>query len=266
MSGGRGGKPRFGGARPGRADGRVAPGKARPHRGSDSGATNAGDAFDLRATRRAAESTYAGIVRLVEAARRSKAPMARLADRFAMVFLAVTAALAGGAWLLTADPDPRARGAGRGDAVPADPRGAGSDRGGGVPGGEAGVLVKGGKALETLARTRALVLDKTGTLTRGRAQLVEVRPEEGIAADEVLRLGASLDQASKHVMAQAIVAAARSAASRWPSRRDVVEMPGEGLEGTVEGRSVVIGGRRFVAGGSEPRATGLRGACGSMVT
>ena len=63
-----------------------------------SGTTNVGDAFDLTATRRAAESTYAGIVRLVEAAQRSRAPMSRLADRYAIVFLAVTVALAGAAW------------------------------------------------------------------------------------------------------------------------------------------------------------------------
>ena len=69
-----------------------------------SGVTNVGDAFDLSATHRAAESTYAGIVRLIEAARRSKAPMARLADRFAMAFLAVTVVLAGGAWLWSGDP------------------------------------------------------------------------------------------------------------------------------------------------------------------
>ena len=69
-----------------------------------SGSLNAGDAFELTASRRAAESTYAGIVRLIEAAQRAKAPMARLADRFAMVFLAVTVVLAGGAWLVTTDP------------------------------------------------------------------------------------------------------------------------------------------------------------------
>src|SRR6516162_5276708 len=69
-----------------------------------SGATNVGEAFHLLTTRRAAESTYAGIVRLVEAAQRSRAPMARLADRYAMVFLAATIALAGASWLWSADP------------------------------------------------------------------------------------------------------------------------------------------------------------------
>ncbi|MEQ8365072.1 MAG: heavy metal translocating P-type ATPase, partial [Roseicyclus sp.] len=69
-----------------------------------SGSTNAGEAFDLKATRRAADSTYAGIVRLVEAAQQSKAPMARLADRYSLLFLAVTVVLATGAWWFTGDP------------------------------------------------------------------------------------------------------------------------------------------------------------------
>jgi len=65
---------------------------------------NASDAFDLTASRRAADSTYAGIIRLVEAAQQVKAPMVRLADRFAMVFLAITVVMAGGVWLWIGDP------------------------------------------------------------------------------------------------------------------------------------------------------------------
>ena len=79
--------------------GEAMPVRLSPATSAMSGATNAGDAFDLNATRRAAdESTYAGIVRLVEAAQRSKAPMSRLADRYSLVFLAVTVMLAGAAW------------------------------------------------------------------------------------------------------------------------------------------------------------------------
>jgi heavy metal translocating P-type ATPase len=213
-----------------------------------SGSTNAGDAFDLSVTRRAVESTYAGIVRLVDAAQRSKAPMARLADRFAMVFLAVTAAIAGATWLWSGDPI-RALAV----LVVATPCPlilavpvaivSGVSRAA-----KAGVLVKGGQALETLARVKALVIDKTGTLTYGRARLVEIRPEPGFSAKELLRLGASLDQASKHAIARAIVAEATERQLPLSVPAAVAETPGEGLEGTVDGRSVVIGGRRFVAG------------------
>jgi heavy metal translocating P-type ATPase len=212
-----------------------------------SGSINAGGVFDLRATHRAAESTYAGIVRLVEAAQRSKAPMARLADRFAMVFLAVTAALAGGAWFWTEDPI-RALAV----LVIATPCPlilavpvaivSGVSRAA-----KAGVLVKGGSALETLSRVRALVIDKTGTLTHGRARVIEIRAEPGFAANEVLRLGASLDQVSKHVIARAIVAEAKQRALRLSVPAAVVETPGEGVVGEVDGRSVIVGGRTFVA-------------------
>jgi heavy metal translocating P-type ATPase len=211
-----------------------------------SGSTNAGDAFDLSVTHRAAESTYAGIVRLVEAARRSKAPMARLADRFAIVFLAVTAAIAAAAWFWTGDPI-RALAV----LVVATPCPlilavpvaivSGVSRAA-----KLGVLVKGGKALEALSRVRVLVIDKTGTLTHGRARIIEIRPEPGFAANEVLRLGASLDQASKHVIARAIVAEARQRGLPLSVPEAVVETPGDGVAGKVDGRSVIVGGRTFV--------------------
>src|ERR1700739_3416137 len=137
-----------------------------------SGATNVGEAFHLLTTRRAAESTYAGIVRLVEAAQRSRAPMSRLPAVVALVFLGLTCALAGGAWVLTGDPI-RAVAV----LVVATPCPlilavpvaivSGLSRAA-----RHGVLVKGGKALETLARVRSLVIDKTGTLTHGHARVV----------------------------------------------------------------------------------------------
>nr|HRO16032.1 HAD-IC family P-type ATPase [Paracoccus sp. (in: a-proteobacteria)] len=132
-----------------------------------SGATNAGEAFDLAAIRRAEDSTYAGIVRLVEEAQRSKAPMSRLADRWSLGFLAVTVTLALAAWWFTGDPIravavlvvatpcplilavPVALVAGLSRAA------------------HFGVLIKGAGPLETMARIRTLVIDKTGTLTDG---------------------------------------------------------------------------------------------------
>ena len=174
-----------------------------------SGSTNAGDAFDLIASRRAAESTYAGIVRLVEAAQRSKAPMSRLADRIALAFLALTVVIAGGAWLSTGDPI-RAVAV----LVVATPCPlilavpvaiiSGLSRAA-----KLGVLIKGGKALEVLARIRTVVIDKTGTLTEGRARVVAMRSAPGVSTGDLLRIAASLDQASKHSVAQALVSEAR---------------------------------------------------------
>jgi len=210
-----------------------------------SGSTNVGDAFDLTAARGAAESTYAGIVRLVEAAQRAKAPMARLADRYAMFFLVVTVVMAAGAWAWTGDairavavlvvatPCPLIL------AVPV------AIVSGLSRAAKHGVLVKGGKALETLARIRSLVIDKTGTLTHGRAHVVSVEAA-GFAAEEVVRIAASLDQASKHIIAQAIVAEAVKRRLRLAVPIAVVEEPGEGIEGIVDGRRVIVGGLGFV--------------------
>jgi heavy metal translocating P-type ATPase len=211
-----------------------------------SGTTSVGTAFTLTATRPAAESAYARIVQLVAAAQRSKAPMSRLADRFAIIFLVVTLAVAGGAWLVTgnplralavlvvATPCPLIL------AVPV------AIVSGVSRCAKAGLLVKGGAALEALARVRVVVLDKTGTLTEGQAALAAIHVTDILPADEVLRQAASLDQASNHVVAEAIVTAARERGLRLSLPTDIVESPGTGIEGTVEGCRVVVGGRRFV--------------------
>jgi len=212
-----------------------------------SGSTNAGEAFDLIAARPAKDSTYAGIVRLVEEAQRSRAPMSRLADQWSLGFLAVTVGLAFAAWWFTGDPI-RAVAV----LVVATPCPlilavpvalvAGVSRAA-----HFGVLVKGAGALEAMARVRTLVMDKTGTLTDGRPRIVSFDLDVNMGVDEVLRLAAALDQASKHPTAQAIVAAARARGLSLPVPSQVTEIPGEGLIGRVEDRAVVIGGHGFVA-------------------
>jgi heavy metal translocating P-type ATPase len=211
-----------------------------------SGSTNTGEAFDLVASHHASESTYAGIVRLVEEAQRSKAPMSRLADRFAILFLGVTVLIAGLAWYSTEDPIravavlvvatpcplilavPIALVSGLSRAA------------------RFGVLIKGGKAIEALARVYSLVIDKTGTLTDGRAQVVSVNVRDYLAPDHILRIAASLDQASKHIIAQTLVIEARNRKLQLSTPSDVVETAGEGIEGSIEGFNVVVGGIHFV--------------------
>ena len=203
-----------------------------------SGARSLDTAFDMVATRPASESTYAGIVRLVQAAQAAKAPMVRLADRYALVFLFVTVALAGGTWYLTGDhirmlavlvsatpcplilAVPVAIIAGMGKAA------------------RRGVLMKGGPVLETMARAVNLVIDKTGTLTRGRAELGGIIPAAHWQADEMLRLAASLEQASAHVTAASIVAAAQARGLTLAYPQDVHERePGTALAAlAVSGR------------------------------
>ena len=111
-----------------------------------------------------------------------------------------------------------------------------------------GILIKGGRAIEMLARVRVLVIDKTGTLTVGQAKIAATRVVDGVDADEVLRLAASLDQASKHIIGQTIVAAAHAKGRSLAIPTDVVETAGEGIAGRVEGRDVLVGGLRYVAG------------------
>jgi heavy metal translocating P-type ATPase len=210
-----------------------------------SGTTAVEKPFDLVALRPAADSAYAGIVRLVEMAQASKAPSVRLADRYALWFLAFTLLLSGGAWIWTGDPI-RALAV----LVVATPCPlilavpvaiiAGISRAA-----KMGVLVKGGDALEALARARVAVLDKTGTLTHGHAELRDIWAAPGFEADEVLRLAASLDQASAHVMATALIDAARARDLRLSTPTDIQEQAGSGLVGSVDGKAVAVGGTNF---------------------
>ncbi|MEO9297728.1 heavy metal translocating P-type ATPase [Devosia alba] len=227
-----------------------------------SGSTLMGAPFDLLVSRPAAESTYAGIVRLVEAAQDSKAPMTRLADRYAIWFLVLTVAMAGAAWGLTMDPL-RALAV----LVVATPCPlilavpvaiiSGMSRTARI-----GVLVKHGGMLEALAKVETAVLDKTGTLTGGHPEVTDIRTIAGVTADQVLRTAASLDQASSHVVAAALVQAASAAGLRLATPGDVVETAGEGLIGQVDSRPTLVGGHGFVTdqltqGSFADLATGL---------
>ncbi|MFC6788901.1 heavy metal translocating P-type ATPase [Methylobacterium komagatae] len=231
-----------------------------------SGAVNVGTPFTLFAERPAAESTYAGIVRLVEAARARKAPMARMADRFGLAFLVVTLLLAAGAWTATGDPL-RALAV----LVVATPCPlilavpvalvSGLSRTASV-----GVLVKGGGALEALARMRVLVIDKTGTLTDGTARLAGTQAIGRFGAEEALRLAAALDQASGHPIARTLVEEAHRRGLTLPQPGHVVETPGEGLSGLVDDRRVLVGARRLMEshGIAFPAATGSEAAAATV--
>ena len=210
-----------------------------------SGSVNVGELFEFTVTRRATESTYAGIVRLVEQARNQKAPMSRLADRYAVAFLIATIALALAAALASGDPVravavlvvatpcplilavPVALVAGVSTAA------------------RQGILVKGAKALERMGSIRALVVDKTGTITTGLPTLVAI--EAQCPDDELLRLAASLDQASTHSLAKTITAEAARRKIPLSLPEQVTEAPGDGIEGLVDGQHVRLGGSRYVA-------------------
>ena len=211
-----------------------------------SGSSSLDMAFDMTVVRPASESTYSGIVRLVQAAQQAKAPMVRLADRFALWFLALTVLLAGGTWIVTgehlrmlavlvsATPCPLIL------AVPV------AIISGISKAARRGVLVKGGPVLETLARASVLVIDKTGTLTEGRAKLVDIHVSGRRKPDEILRLAASLDQASGHVIAASVVDAAAARGLTLSMPNHAKETGGAGIEGRVDGKQVIVGGSDFV--------------------
>ncbi len=212
-----------------------------------SGTANAGDAFELRATRRAGDSAYAALVALVREAEGRRATFARMADRYAAFFLPLTLLIAGGAWAISGDPI-RALAV----LVVATPCPlilaapiafvAGLSRAAHI-----GVIVKGGVAIERLGDARTVLLDKTGTLTLGIPALERVIALKDIPREELLRLAASLDQLSGHVLAAAIVRQADQEAIALARPEQVREAPGQGIEGVVNGRRVLVGSAAWLA-------------------
>jgi heavy metal translocating P-type ATPase len=238
-----------------------------------SGTINAGDAFDVQATQTAENSTFTNIIRLVQAAQNSKAPASRMADRYALLFVPLSLAIAGVAWALTGDPlralavvvvatpCPLIL------AVPVAIVSAMSRCA------QHGVLVKHGGALEKLAQAKTMFFDKTGTLTAGVAKLVSIKTDSSLPQNEVLRLAASVEQMSGHVIAQAVVHAARERGLQLSVATEVTEKPGAGLSGRVDGRQVDVGGYEYVLGSRQQspwaeslaRHIGLEGAAAVFV-
>jgi heavy metal translocating P-type ATPase len=206
-----------------------------------SGTSNAGEVFELRAIRPAAESAYSAVVRLVQEAESRKAPFVRLADRYAIFFLPITAVVAGVAWAVSGDPE-RALAvfvvATPCPLILAAPIAfvSGISRAA-----KAGVIVKGGGVIEQLGRARTVLLDKTGTLTLGTPEVAHVDVYDGTGAEELVRLAASLDQLSAHPLAEALVhhAVGEGLPLSFPER--VTEEPGRGIAGVVDGRRVAAG-------------------------
>lgn len=217
-----------------------------------SGIVNVGHPVQLLATAPAAESTYAGVIRLVTSAQTAAAPFVRMADRLAFWFVPLALALAGFAWwfngtpvaavavLVVATPCPLLL------AVPI------AIIGGVSQCAKRGVVVKGGAALEQLAAGRVLLFDKTGTLTAGRPEVVHIALAPQRTEAEVLRVAASLDQMSPHVLATAVVNAARKRDLQISMPSEVSEVHGQGVQGCVEGVRVRIGRPSWILAEDEP--------------
>ena len=233
-----------------------------------SGSANVDGALTVRATATARESQYARIVALVRSAQESKAPLQRVADRYAVWFTPVTLAVcavayfASGDWhrvlavLAVATPCPLIL------ATPVAVIG-GINRAA-----RRHIIMRHGTALERLGTATVAVFDKTGTITIGKPRVRRVIPLNGLGPDAVLRLAGAVERTSGHLLARTLVDAAEAGGLALPPARDVVEVPGRGVAGTVDGHRVVVGARSFVipqtmGGGAtalaaEPADAGLR--------
>jgi Cu+-exporting ATPase len=222
------------------------------------GTLNTSGSFVMEAERVGSETMLAQIVKLVSEAQRSRAPMQRLADKVSGYFVpavVVAAMLAFLCWTLFG-PEPRlANGLVAAVAVLiiACPCALGLATPMSIMiavgrGAHAGVLVRNAEALETLAKVDTLVVDKTGTLTVGKPQVIQTwtAPSSGVSEAEMLRLAASLERASEHPLAAAIVASAQEKGIALAEPDDFRSTGGLGVQGRVSGRLVAVGSQEYL--------------------
>jgi Cd2+/Zn2+-exporting ATPase/Cu+-exporting ATPase len=200
----------------------------------------------IRATHVGADTTFGRIVKMVEEAEVHRAEVQRLADRFSAYYLPVVVGLAALTFLIRRDPlataavmvvacscsfalaTPIAMLASIGAAA------------------RRGLLIKGGRYLEVLARADVLLLDKTGTLTLGRPEITDILPLNGVSADDALALAASAERYSEHPLAEATRAAAREHGIPLGEPEDFEAIPGRGVRARVDGHIVAVGSPRMI--------------------
>jgi Cu+-exporting ATPase len=220
------------------------------------GTLNGSGTFIFRAQRVGADTLLAQIVRMVNEAQRTRAPIQRLADRASSWFVpavVLVAAIAFVAWAI-AGPEPRLAYAlvsavstliiacpcALGLATPMSVM-VGTGRGA-----QAGVLIRNAEALEALEKVDTLVVDKTGTLTEGKPRLMTSRAVGAVDERTLLQLAASLERASEHPLASAIVAAAQQQGVSLLPASDFEFLPGQGVTGVVAGRKIAVGNARLI--------------------
>jgi Cd2+/Zn2+-exporting ATPase/Cu+-exporting ATPase len=200
----------------------------------------------MRVTHVGADTTFGRVIKMVEDAEDHRADVQRFADKFTAYYLPVVAGIAALTFLIRRDPlataavlvvacscsialaTPIAMLASIGAAA------------------KRGLLIKGGKYLEALARADVLLLDKTGTLTLGQPQITDVIPLNGLLESEILALAASAERYSEHPLAEAVRAAARAQNITLTEPRDFEAIPGHGVRARVNGNLVALGNRRLI--------------------
>jgi Cu+-exporting ATPase len=221
------------------------------------GTVNGTGSLIMRAEKVGAETMLARIVALVAEAQRSRAPIQRIADRVAGIFVPAVVAVAAAAfigWAIWGPPPALAYGllAAVSVLIIACPCALGlatpmSIQVGVGKGASAGVLIRSAEALERMERVDTLVVDKTGTLTAGKPRVTAVVPAPGVEEAELLRDAASLEQASEHPLAAAIAAAAQARGLALEAPAEFQSVTGQGVSGRIGGRLVVLGNAGLMA-------------------
>ena len=212
--------------------------------------------FVMRAEKVGSETALAQIVRLVEEAQGSKAPMQRLVDTISSYFVPAVlglAALTFGAWLVAGPSPILALTAAISVLIIACPCALGLATPTAIMVGtgkaaENGILVRGGEALETTRKIDAIVMDKTGTLTQGKPSVTKLVPADGFTEEDLLRLAAAAEVGSEHPFAGAIVARAEEAGLDLPKAEAFESITGKGVKAVVDGREVLVGNRAMMEG------------------
>lgn len=212
-----------------------------------SGGANGQAAVVLLVKRAAKDSQYQQIVSLVESAAASTSPMVRLADRIALPFTAVAFVIAGVAWLVSGDPVRFAEVLVVATPCPLIIAAPVAFMAGMSRSAREGAIVKSSATLEKFHRAQAFAFDKTGTLTQGEPSLVEVLAPGAIEPDELLRLAASAEQFSAHVLAAAVIKAATGRGLVLAGSMDAEESTANGVTANIDGHTVVVGKRSFIS-------------------
>lgn len=223
-----------------------------------SGSTSIDGAVTIRAAHTAADSQYEQIIKLVRSAAASQAPFVRLADRYSIPFTILAFMIGGAAWLVSGDavrflevivvatPCPLLLGAPIA-LISGMSRAA-----------KHGIIVKTGSALERLAEVQTMAFDKTGTLTQGTPSVAATVVYNKFTRQDVLHYAAALEQSSTHVLAQAIVLAAKKQKLKIVAAKQVKELSGQGVSGRLQGKTILVGRLPFIkdAGVSLPKSAG----------
>ncbi|WP_254678807.1 heavy metal translocating P-type ATPase [Arthrobacter sp. 24S4-2] len=215
--------------------------------GMMSGSVNGEAAVRMRVTAVMEDSQYSRIVALVKEASESRAPMVRLADRYAIPFTAFAYALGAIAWIVSGSPTRFAEVLVVATPCPLLIAAPVAFLGGMSQAAKSGIIVKYAGVLEQLGKVRTAAFDKTGTLTYGRPSLVAVVTADSMDQDELLRLAGSAEQYSSHVLAASVMEAATSRDLRFETASEALEHATHGVRAVFDGREVVVGKPSFVA-------------------